>query len=194
MAIEWPSALCPSSQNWGMEYNNRAFTSTLSNAQQIVGYPGSYWSCSMTFSALTRAEERLFTSFLGELQGMFGTFKLPAFTRTRSDDIGSPVVGTANAQAATMTVSGLSPNVQAFEPGDYITINDEMFEVIRSVKANPSGTATLYLNKRIRANIPAGTAIEYKAPYSVMRLTEDSYQLTRQAVISNSTIQCREAF
>ncbi|MNN79920.1 hypothetical protein D3C81_1966050 [compost metagenome] len=40
MAIDWPAALWPSQMTWGMVYNNRAFTSTLSNAQQILGYPG----------------------------------------------------------------------------------------------------------------------------------------------------------
>jgi len=37
MAIQWPASIRPSEMNWGIVYNNRAFTSTLSNAQQVVG-------------------------------------------------------------------------------------------------------------------------------------------------------------
>ena len=32
MAIAWPEGLCPSEMTWGVVYNNRAFTSTLSNS------------------------------------------------------------------------------------------------------------------------------------------------------------------
>ncbi|MNQ81422.1 hypothetical protein D3C85_964440 [compost metagenome] len=99
MAIDWPAALWPSQMTWGMVYNNRAFTSTLSNAQQILGYPGGYWLCALSFEGLYDEDERVVTALLGRLQGMYGTVNIPAFTRRRADDIGSQVVVTANAQA-----------------------------------------------------------------------------------------------
>lgn len=196
MAIEWPAEfdLGPNQQTWKMTYNNRAFNSSLSNAQQIVGYPGAYWSCDMTFGTLLRDKERVISAFLGRLQGMFGTFRLPAFTRFRDDDIGQPFVVTANALATTMQLSGMHANASVFSFGDYITVSGEMFEVVESVRSSGEGTATLQLNKRIRSNIASGAPIEYRRPYSVMRLSEDSYSITRQPLVSNTTISCREAF
>ncbi|MBD1590204.1 hypothetical protein HAQ06_26580, partial [Pseudomonas sp. C2L12B] len=65
MAIPWPASLCPNEMTWGMVYNNRGFTSSLSNAQQVVGYPGAYWQCTLTFNNQTRDRERQLTSLIG---------------------------------------------------------------------------------------------------------------------------------
>ena len=114
MAIEWPAEVCPAQMSWGMVYNNRDFTSSLNNSQQIVGYPGSYWKCSLSLPQLTRDRERVVTAFLGRLQGRFGTFKLPAFTRRRTDNVGAPVVQTGAAMASTITLTGLEGGRRVF--------------------------------------------------------------------------------
>lgn len=194
MAIAWPASLCPNEMTWGMVYNNRGFTSTLSNAQQVVGYPGAYWQCTLTFNNMTRARERELTALIGRLQGMFGTVNVPAFTRRRSDSIGSPVVATGNAQALVLTIGGVTPSAQVFSMGDYISVSGEMFEVVDSATSNAQGQVVVNLNKRIRKTLVAGTAIEYRNPYSEMRRTDDSNSLTIQPVIANGTLQLREAF
>ncbi len=194
MAIAWPDGLCPNEMTWGVVYNNRAFTSSLSNAQQIVGYPGAYWQCQLTFSALSRDEERLLTAFIGRLQGMFGTFNLPAFTRTRTDFIGTPVVVTATAQASFMRLGGVTANKQVFSMGDYITIAGEMFEVIDDAVSSANGQVLVNLNKRIRKTIAAGVAVEYRAPYAEMRRTSDTHALSVRPLVANGTLDFREAF
>lgn len=194
MAIAWPEGLCPTEMTWGVVYNNRAFTSTLSNAQQIVGYPGAYWQCQVTFGALSRAEERVLTSFIGRLQGMFGTFHLPAFTRTRTDSIGSPVVISALAQASAMRLGGVTPDEKVFSMGDYISIEGVMFEIIDDAVADAEGQVQVLVNKPIRKTIRAGAAIEYRAPYAEMRRTSDSHTVTIRPVVSNGSLEFREAF
>lgn len=194
MAIQWPVSIRPTEMTWGIVYNNRAFTSTLSNAQQVVGYPGAYWQCTLTFGVMTRQMERELTAFLGRLQGMYGTVYLPAFTRRRGDNIGAPVVVTANAQATTILLQGVTASRKVFSMGDYITINGEMFEVVDDATSTSGGRVQLNLNKRIRKAIPAGTAVEYRNPYSEMRRMDDTNQLTVQRVVSNGSFQFREAF
>ncbi|WP_434134360.1 hypothetical protein JQR88_10825 [Pseudomonas luteola] len=194
MAIQWPASLCPNEMTWGIVYNNRAFTSTLSNAQQVVGYPGAYWQCTLTFGVMTRQMERELPAFLGRLQGMYGTVYLPAFTRRRGDNIGAPTVVTANAQATTMLLQGVTASRKVFSVGDYITVNGEMFEVVDDAVSTSGGRVQLNLNKRIRKAIPAGTAVEYRNPYSEMRRMDDTNQLTVQRVVSNGSFQFREAF
>jgi hypothetical protein len=194
MAIQWPVSIRPSEMTWGIVYNNRAFTSTLSNAQQGVGYPGAYWQCTLTFGVMTRQMERELTAFLGRLQGMYGTVYLPAFTRRRGDNIGAPVVVTANAQATTILLQGVTASRKVFSMGDYITINGEMFEVVDDAASTSGGRVQLNLNKRIRKAVPAGTAVEYRNPYSEMRRMDDTNQLNVQRVVSSGSFQFREAF
>jgi hypothetical protein len=179
---------------WGIVNNSRAFTSTLSNAQQIIGYPGAYWQCTLTFALLTRAQERELSALLGRLDGMFGTFNLPAFTRRRTNSVGALSVVTGNAQARSMIIGGATANAPAFSSGDYITIAGEMFEVTDPASANAQGRVTVLLNKRIRKTLTAGTAVEYLNPYSEMRMTSDTWSMSVRPVVSNGSYQFREAF
>lgn len=194
MALEWPESLEYTEATWGLAYNNRAFTSTLSNAQQIVGYPGAYWLCTLNFGVLYPEDERELTSLLGRLQGMFGTVKIPAFTRTRTDNIGAPKVAQASAQATFMQLNGVTASAKVFSRGDYVTVADEMFEVVDDATSNASGLVTLNLNKRIRRAIAAGTAVEYRNPYAVMRRADDTHQVNIQPVVANANLAFREAF
>jgi len=194
MALTWPASLRPSEMTWGIVNNSRAFTSTLSNAQQIVGYAGAYWQCTLTFGLLTRAQERELSSFLGKLDGMFGTFNLPAFTRRRTNSVGALTVVTGNAQARTMALAGATPSTAIFAAGDYITIAGEMFEVTDAVSSNAQGGLTVALNKRIRKALTPGAAVEYLNPYSEMRMTSDTWSMSVRPVIANGSYQFREAF
>ncbi|MDG6423716.1 hypothetical protein QCD74_09225 [Pseudomonas syringae pv. actinidiae] len=194
MALTWPASLRPSEMSWGIVNNSRAFTSSLSNAQQIVGYPGAYWQCTLTFGLLTRAQERELSSFLGKLDGMFGTFNLPDFTRYRKVSVGALSVVSGFAQARSMIIAGAPASSPVFSTGDYITIAGEMFEVTDPASSNAQGQATVLLNKRIRKTLPAGAAVEYMNPYSEMRMTSDTWSMTRRPVVANGSYSFREAF
>ncbi len=194
MAFTWPASLRPSEMSWGMTNNNRGFTSTLSNSQQIVGKPGSYWICTLTFGLLTDAQERELSSFLGKLDGMVGTFNLPAFTRYRKVGVGALSVVSGFSQTRSMIIAGAPANSPVFSTGDYITIAGEMFEVTDPVSSNAQGQVTVPLNKRIRKTLTAGAAVEYLNPYSEMRMTSDTWAMTRLPVVANGSYSFREAF
>lgn len=193
MAESWPEELCPQQMSWGCVYNSRAFTSSLSNAQQIVGYPGAYWTCSLQFGVLTRDMERRLTGLVGRLRGLSGTVNVPAFTRRRTDNIGTPVVTMANTNATAINVSGLTATGVVFHEGDYITIAGQLYEVVVPASAS-GGTALVTVNKRIRSNIAPGTPIEYRDPYCEMRLTSDTHSVDIRAIISSGSLDLREAF
>lgn len=193
MAESWPEKLKPQRTSWGCVYNSRAFTSTLSNAQQIVGYPGAYWTCSMQFGVLTREKERLLTGLVGRLRGLSGTVNVPVRSRRRTDNIGSPVVDMANTNALAINVSGLTATGEVFREGDYITIAGQLYEVVVPASAS-GGTALVTVNKRIRSNIAPGTPIEYQNPYCEMRLTSDAFSVDIRAIVSSGSLDLREAF
>lgn len=194
MAIDWPDNLCPPEMTWGMTYNNRVFASTLTNAQDVIALPGAFWECSLSFKSLNRQRERALTAFLGRLQGQFNTCKVPAFTRTRSDSVGDAVVVNASANAFSIRVGGVTPSAKVFRVGDYITVANQMFEVVEDATADGAGQALLVLNKRLRATLPAGSPVEYRNPYAVMRLAEDKYSMSIQPIIASGSIKLREAF
>jgi hypothetical protein len=176
-AIEWVDGIAPKSMDFSIVYNNRIFQSSFTNHQQVVGSTGDYWQATMNFDVLDTAKQRALTAFFGRLKGMHGTVKVPTFLRYRTDNIGSPVISSALTQATSMVISGVLPSTQVFNAGDYITTGDELFEITDNATSNVSGQVVVNVNKRIRNTLSAGTAVEYKNPYCVMRLTSDSLGL-----------------
>ncbi len=194
MAIEWPADLVPSEMTWGIVYNNRAFTSTLSNAQQVVGYPGDYWQCQLSFNGLTRDRHRLLTAMLGRLRGMTGTVRVPAWDRLRTDDIGAPVVAAGPAFATFLQLQGMTASKRVFSQGDYLTVAGEMFEVVQDATSDSAGKATVTVNKPIRKTLVAGAAVEYRNPYSEMRRMDNTNSSSVQPLVASLSLQFREAF
>ncbi|KKI25655.1 hypothetical protein APX70_02966 [Pseudomonas syringae pv. maculicola] len=60
--------------------------------------------------------------------------------------------------------------------------------------ASGQGQATVLLNKRIRKTLAPGAAVEYMNPYSEMRMTSDTWAMTRRPVVANGSYSFREAF
>lgn len=193
MAEPWPDNLRSNRRSMSLRQNSRAYTSSLSNAQQIVSAPGAYWQCSMTFSVMTREKERKFSALFGRLRGMVGTVNVPDWNRERDDDIGQVTISSALAYSATMVVAGITRSGVVFREGDRITAAGQLYEVVQDVVA-AGGVAELPLNRLIRSTIPVGTPVEYNRPYCEMRLSSDVMNVSISAIISSGSFDFREAF
>jgi len=66
--------------------------------------------------------------------------------------------------------------------------------VVEQAVSDATGKALVSVNKRIRKVIPTDTVVEYRNPYCEMRRMDDTNEWTTQPVVSNSTLQFREAF
>lgn len=192
--MEWPVTLEPTRVDWELESNAFVHTSTLNNAQQVVDHAGDFWSCTLYFEFLNRQAERELSAVIGSMRGMAGIVKVPTWTRERTSDIGTPVVVTALANAFVVTLGGITASVLAFRAGDYINIGTQLFEVVKDATANSAGQAVVELNRRVRANQAAGTVVEYKAPYCIMRREDPKFKTSRRSISASSSVKLREAF
>lgn len=192
MPIDWPDGLYQQSESWGMAYNDRAFEA-MNNSQQIADFPGAYWEASLTFDKMDEARERSLTALLGKLRGRTGTCRVPAVTRVRTDNIGALVVVSASAMAYSLRLGGITPGM-GFREGDYITVGGELLEVVESAIADQAGEALVQINRRLRLAHAAGTPVEYRNPYCVMRLAESRNPVSRRPMQSSVTLKFREAF
>lgn len=192
--IEWPAELIPTTMDWGRVFNSRAFTSPFSQSQQIVMYPGAYWQCSLTFRNLSRERERVLSTFIGSLSGMAGAFRLRPWTRPPGPARGEAVVDGSGNNAGTIASRNWTPNSVVLRLGDYVTVNDQLLEVLGDVQSNSSGNAVIPISPWLRASPANGAPINYREPYAVMRLSSDEFSMSVQAIVAGATIQCREAF
>lgn len=192
--IDWPAHIKPRRMSWGRRFNNRALTSPLSQSQQIAGAPGSYWQCSLSFPSLSREQERVLSTFIGSLQGMAGTFRLRPWTRPPGPSVGNAVVDGAGQRGAQITSRGWNASRVVLRQGDYITVNDQLLEVLTDVSSNAQGRAIIPVSPWLRSSPASGSEINYQAPYAVMRLTQDEQMLDVTYLIASGTLDCREAF
>ncbi|OHV12114.1 hypothetical protein [Kushneria phosphatilytica] len=194
MTIEdWPRELCPQAMDWGVQYNTRVFTSTLTNHQQIATYPGDYWDCTLTFRGLKPFQERILSSFLGRLNGPAGLFRLRDWLRTPPSGLGTVTVDGGGQNSRSLATRGWQANTQVLSRGDYVTVNDQLFEITNDVESDADGLATLPLNIWIRQAPASGDAVNYSDPYAVMRLKNAANPINRElGPKSTCTIECRE--
>ena len=166
----------------------------MSNSVTAIEFGRDYWVCTLGFEVLLREWERELTALIGSLRGQVNTIKIPAWTRFRTDDIGTVTLQSASLNTASVIVHAPAASAQkVFSRGDYISFAGEMFEVTADVTTT-SGLASVPLNKRLRNNYPSGTVVEYKKPFCVMRRTDDGFPISRRAVVSSASISFREAF
>lgn len=194
LVYDWPEKLCVSTMDWGVTYNNRAFTSHLSNAQQVVSFPGAYWTVHIELDTLVRrrAMDRELSALAGRMQGMTNAVRVPRLTRRKMQNIGSLTI-TASAVSGTRTLQASGFINGSLVIGDHVTINGQMFEIIEDTLVN-NGTATLILNKPIRGNFSQGIPIEYMNPYCIMRFENDEFSIQERSLTSRSSLRLREAF
>ncbi|MGY4876513.1 hypothetical protein ACLUEY_01350 [Vreelandella aquamarina] len=192
--INWPAEIKPRSMAWGRVFNSRAFTSPFSKSQQIVSAPGAYWKCTLQFPTLTREKERRLSTFIGSLQGMAGTFELRPWTRPPGPYAGNAVVNGSSQAGAQLVTRNWYVNTTVLRMGDYITVNDQLLEVLTDVTSNGSGVAIIPVSPWLRSPPADGATVHYRQPYAIMRLMQDEQMLDVKALIASGTLECREAF
>ncbi|WP_438455431.1 hypothetical protein [Vreelandella venusta] len=192
--INWPAEIKPRSMSWGRVYNTRAFTSPFSQSQQIVGAPGAYWKCTLNFPTLNRKKERRLSTFIGSLQGMAGTFELRPWTRPPGPAVGAAVVNGNGQAGAQLVTRNWAPNTTVLRMGDYVTVNDQLLEVLDDVTSSAQGIAILPISPWLRSPPADGSTVHYQQPYAIMRLMQDEQMLDVKALIASGTLECREAF
>lgn len=192
--IDWPRELTPQSSNFGVNYNNMAFTSIFSNAQQVVAFPGDYWQLSMTLPPLGRDKERLLAATLGQLRGMLNDFRFRDRRFLNTTNMGSPTVNGGGQTGVRLATRFWPANTRVLRIGDYVTVADQLFQMTADVTSDASGNAVLPLNMMMRESPAASAAVNYRDPYCVMRLTTPSNQIKRQVGQAGITLNAREAF
>lgn len=192
--IDWPRELTPQSSDFGVAYNNMAFTSIFSNAQQVVSFPGDYWQLSMTLPPLGRDKERILAATLGKLRGMVNTFRFRDRRFMNATSMGSPVVNGNGQTGINLATSSWPASTTVLRAGDYVTVADQLFQMTADVISNSSGNAVLPLNMMIRESPVSGAVVNYNDPYCVMRLTTSANQIKRQVGQAGITLNAREAF
>lgn len=192
MILDW-CGVVPNSEDFTLNHGVRSFRSMLTGKSSNVVTYGTYWSNSMSFSNLSPDKIRAITGMIGKLRANSNQVKVPVWKRKRNNSVGVCSINVATRGSYSISVTNSSANgVKLFSIGDYISFNNEMFEVVDDCYSTGVGYGTVNLNKPLRQTVANGTIIEYLNPYCIMVLDDVKYSVSETPDYSEITLPMRE--
>lgn len=175
-----------------------ASQSPWSGATSIYNWAAQWWTLTLTFPSMSRAQAQPWQAWLLELKGQSNCFLIG--NKNEAQPLGS-----YNGSGLTLaSVTDLNHIVLAgfpvsannlLLPGDSIQIGYRLYKVIDAVNSSATGTATVSIFPQLRDNPAVGTPIVTTNTQGLFRLSKAdrdwSYSLTAGYTIP--TIQCMEA-
>lgn len=173
MAINFP-AVRGQSETWRLLANTQSFMSELNGAEQVAALPGDKWTCTITFSNVTRVNAGLLRGFLAQLRGKYNTAYVTPSDLPNGTLVGTPLVNGAAQTGSSLITDGWGVSQKVLAAGDYFEVNGEFKIVTADVTSNGSGQATISFAPPLRASPADNAAITVTSPKCTMRLIDNA--------------------
>jgi len=176
-----PTATGIRTQNWGMNRVVSVSESPFTRQQQVFEHQGQRWKATFTLPPMKKDKAAIWLSFLTQLRGRRGTFKIGDQDRKtiQGTATGTILVNGASQTGNQIALDGFANSTNnVFKAGDYIQINSYLYMVIEDVNSNGSGEANVKIEPSLRSGIETindNTTVIYTNTTTLMRL--DSNEL-----------------
>lgn len=174
----WPDNLAfkPASFTWGMQANDRLFTSQLSGSIQTASIPGTRWSVQMEFPSASLAVRPALEAFLAKCRR---EHRIALWNMARPQPLGTinrtgVTINAAAAQFATsavLTGCGASTTMKA---GDMLGVAGQLLMVADDATATGGGVMTVNFTHELRQPLTAAM------PVTLIRPTANFVQTSEQ--------------
>ena len=171
-----PTATGIVTQNFSLTRAVAVTTSPFTFQTQVHQHQGEFWRTVISLPPMLRANANLWLSFLLQLRGRRGTFKIGD---QDAKTITGVATGTIRVNGASQTgnqvaLDGFTADrANVFKAGDYIQIGSYLYMVIADVSANSSGEADVKIEPALRSSIETindDTTVVYSNTTTLMRL------------------------
>ena len=176
-----PTATGVITQNFSLTRAVAVTTSPFTFQTQVHQHQGEFWRTVISLPPMLRANANIWLSFLLQLRGRRGTFKIGD---QDAKNITGVATGTIRVNGASQTgnqvaLDGFANSTNnVFKAGDYIQIGSYLYMVIEDVNSNSSGEANVKIEPALRSSIETindDTTVVYSNTTTLMRL--DSNEL-----------------
>ena len=163
-------------QNFSLTRAVAVTTSPFTFQTQVHQHQGEFWRTVISLPPMLRANANIWLSFLLQLRGRRGTFKIGD---QDAKTITGVATGTIRVNGASQTgnqvaLDGFANNTNnVFKAGDYIQIGSYLYMVIEDVNSNSSGEANVKIEPALRSSIETindDTTVVYSNTTTLMRL------------------------
>ena len=171
-----PTATGVITQNFSLTRAVAVTTSPFTFQTQVHQHQGEFWRTVISLPPMLRANANIWLSFLLQLRGRRGTFKIGD---QDAKTITGVATGTIRVNGASQTgnqvaLDGFANNTNnVFKAGDYIQIGSYLYMVIEDVNSNSSGEANVKIEPALRSSIETindDTTVVYSNTTTLMRL------------------------
>ena len=171
-----PTATGVITQNFSLTRAVAVTTSPFTFQTQVHQHQGEFWRTVITLPPMLRANANIWLSFLLQLRGRRGTFKIGD---QDAKTITGVATGTIRVNGASQTgnqvaLDGFANSTNnVFKAGDYIQIGSYLYMVIEDVNSNSSGEANVKIEPALRSSIETindDTTVIYSNTTTLMRL------------------------
>lgn len=173
--------------------------SPFTGTQQVYKHLGEAWTAQVILPAMKRDVAAAWVAALTSLGGVYGTMKLPVYGNESPQG-----VGTGSPQAAsvggdnqhTIWSSGWTPGQNPIlKAGDYVTINDQLLQVMANCASDGSGDAAFDVWPRFRGSLGGSPSIIVNNPYGLFRLAGNTLSFELNAsLIYGLSFSAMQAF
>lgn len=195
--------LTPTTQTFELITNTKTFTSPITGAVQTTVRKGSRWKTTMTFNNLSSLARAELQGFITRLNGQehrfyardFGALRLGSAPGTDSPTIfdmrtlGFPDIAQQDRVVLTNVTGGVSNYLRA---GDYISFNNELHMITRSMASIAEGRVSAYISPNLRTMPAVGDAVDITEATSVFMMTNTPKWTTVAPNFSSITIEAIE--
>ena len=171
-----PTATGVITQNFSLTRAVAVTTSPFTFQTQVHQHQGEFWRTVISLPPMLRANANIWLSFLLQLRGRRGTFKIGD---QDAKTITGVATGTIRVNGASQTgnqvaLDGFANSTNnVFKAGDYIQIGSYLYMVIEDVNSNSSGEANVKIEPALRSSIETindDTTVIYSNTTTLMRL------------------------
>ena len=130
--------------------------SPFTRQEQVIQHQGEYWSATLQLPPMLKDNASQWLSFLLQLRGRRGTFKLGDQDRKTIQGVatGTISVNGAGQTGNQVALDGFAVSTNnVFKAGDYIQINSYLYMVTEDVNSNASGEADVKIEPSLRSGL-----------------------------------------
>jgi|TARA_E500000318_G_scaffold51674_3_gene48353 hypothetical protein len=171
-----PTATGIRTQNWSLTRAVGISTSPFTFQSQVVQHQGEFWRTVVTLPPMLKTNAHVWLSFLLQLRGRRGTFKIgdQDCKTIKGTATGTVLVNGAGQTGNQVALDGFNASrTNVFKAGDYIQIGSFLYMVIEDVSSNSSGEANVKIEPSLRSSIETindNTTVVYSNTTTIMRL------------------------
>lgn len=193
--ITLPATPKPASAAWRLVQPAQQNISDWTGRRQVLPSGRGWWECSISMPPIVGSTSAgTWLAFLANTAGTANTFNVPAAIAQQSALTATVLVNGAGQTGKTLATDGWPTSQTVLKAGQFVTVNSQLLQLTADATTNSSGQVTLQFAPSLRLSPADNLAVEYKNPYAVMSLTEDTGYSVDLGAIYSLQFQLREAF